>query len=307
MQKLIIDTDPGQDIDDILALAFALQRPELEVKAITTVTWPSDKRARMVKRLLRYLGRADIPVAAGMQFPLRPFTEAEARDQYDLTRTMNHYAFAEPEDARDRPDDLDAVDLIIRTVNRHPGEIVLACIAPLTNIACALRKAPDIADKIKAIAMMGGELALNRVEHNVAFDYVATDAVLSSGIPIYMGTWDVTRRFFLSMADCQLFKTNPSPLCRALGQAIEHWHPAQPLKPGPVMYDIFPIVWAFDRRYYTTTPMPVRIETRGEVTRGMTVARGDGDHIAVTTDIRVAELRKLYLDTVIGGSMLDHR
>lgn len=300
--KIIIDTDPGQDIDDLLALTFALQRSELDIKAITTVTWPSDKRARLVKRLLRYLDRTDIPVAAGMQFPLRPFSDAEARAQYDVARTMNHYAFAEPEDARDQPDALDAVDLIIRTVNQHPGEIVLACIAPLTNIACALRRAPNIAGKIKYIAMMGGEVTLNRVEHNVAFDYIATDAVLTSGIPIYMGTWDVTRRFFFSMQECDAFNRHPSPLCRALGQAIDHWHPVQPNKPGPVMYDIFPIVWAFDRSYYTTTPMPVRIETRGELTRGMTVAGGETDNIEVTTDIRSAELRNLYLDTVLGST-----
>ncbi len=299
IQKLIIDTDPGQDIDDILALAFALQRPELDVKAITTVTWPSDKRARMVKRLLRYLDRADIPVAAGMQFPLRPFPEAEARSQYDLARTMNHYAFAEPEDARDQPDDLDAIGLIIRTIEQYPGEIVLACIGPLTNIACALRRAPGIAGKIKHISMMGGEPALNRKEHNVAFDYIAADTVLTCGIPIYMGTWDVTRRFILSKEDCKLFNNNPSPLCQALGRAIDLWQSIQLRKPGPVMYDIFPFVWSFDRSYYTMQSMPVMVETQGEITRGMTVAGGDAENIEVATDIRAAELRELYLNTVL--------
>lgn len=300
MQKIIIDTDPGQDIDDLLAVLFALKRPELDVKAITTVTYPSDQRARLIKRLLRYLERTDIPVAAGMQVPLRQFSEDEMRSQYDLSRTMNHFSFAEPEDSRDEPDGEDAVDLIIRTVEAHPGEVVLACLAPLTNLACALRRKPEIAGKIKSIAMMGGETALNRKEHNVAFDYIASDIVLSSGIPIFMGTWDVTRRFVLSQEDCALFKTSCDPLYQALGRAIDVWHVAQSWKPAPVMYDIFPIVWAFDRSYYTVKPVSVHVETKGEFTRGMTVVHGNAKHIAVTTNLRAAALRDLYLNTIFG-------
>ena len=300
MQKILIDTDPGQDIDDLLAVQFALQRPELDIQAITTVTLPSNKRARLVKRLLRYLDRTDIPVAAGMEFPLRQFSDAEARAQHDFAQTMNHYAFAEPEDPRDQPGEENAVDLIIRTVEKYPGEIGIACLAPLTNIACALRKKPGIAGKIKYIAMMGGETALNRAEHNVAFDYIAADVVLTSGIPIIMGTWDVTRRFVLSKNDCELFGKHPSPLCQAMGRAIDLWHPAQSWKPGPVMYDIFPIVWSFDHSYYTTVPMSVRVETRGEFTRGMTVVSGDVPNVEVTTDMRFSELRDFYLKTVLG-------
>ncbi len=174
-QKVLIDTDPGQDIDDLLALHFALLRPELEILAITTVTQPAEGRARLVKRLLHHLGRSDIPVAAGMQLPLRAMSAAELERQGDLATTMNHACFAEPEDPRDAPDGGDAVDLIIRTVEAHPGEVILACIAPLTNLACALRRAPGIAAKIKAIALMGGETALNRREHNIAFDCIAAD------------------------------------------------------------------------------------------------------------------------------------
>ena len=188
MQKILIDTDPGQDIDDLLAIVFALKRPELDVKAITTATYPTDKRARMIRRLLRHLDRRDIAVAAGMNLPLRRMSEDELRSQHDLKATMNHYAFAEPEDPLDEPGDEDAVELIIRTVEENPGEIALACIAPLTNIACALRRRPEIAPKIKYIALMGGELALNRAEHNIAFDYIAADIVLNSGVPLFMGT-----------------------------------------------------------------------------------------------------------------------
>lgn len=301
-QKILIDTDPGQDIDDLLAIHFALLRPELDVRAITTVTMPAAGRARLVKRLLRYLGREDIPVAAGMELPLRAFTADELRLQEDPARTMNHAAFAEPPDPRDDPaGGGDAVDLIIRTVEAHPGEIVLACIAPLTNIATALRRKPSVAGKIRAIAMMGGETVLNRREHNVAFDYIAAEIVLTAGIPLVMGTWDVTRRFVLSTDDCRRLAEHPAPVNRALARAIELWHPAQSWKPGPVMYDIFPMVWAFDRSYYETQPQSVRVETRGEATCGMTLRGGDAPPIEVTTGLDVKKLRALYFATVLAG------
>ena len=174
-QKIVIDTDPGQDIDDLLAMAFALKRPELDVRAITTVTFPARGRVRLVKRLLRYLGCMDIPVGAGMSYPLRPLREAEKASLHDLSGSMNHACFAEPEDPRDAPGEEDAVDLITRTIEEHEGEIVLACIGPLTNVACALQRKPGLAAKIQYIAMMGGESALNRREHNVAFDPMAAE------------------------------------------------------------------------------------------------------------------------------------
>ena len=300
MQKILIDTDPGQDIDDLLAIWFALRRPEIQVVGITTVTMPASGRARLVKRLLRYLGHEQIPVGIGMELPLRRFDADEMRRQQDPVHSMNHAAFAEPHDSRDDPGQTDAVDLIIRTVERWPGEVMLACIAPLTNIACALRKKPQIAGQIKCIAMMGGETALNRAEHNVAFDPVAADIVLSSDIPIYMGTWDVTRRLVLSKDDCRLFREHSSELGRAMADAIDLWHPAQSWKPGPVMYDLFPMVWAFDRTYYTTTPMGVRVELQGQWSRGMTLVTANHSNIEVTTGIRPEALRELYLKTVLG-------
>jgi len=298
MEKILIDTDPGQDIDDLLAIIFALRRPELDIKAITTVTYPSRDRARLVKRLLRYENR-NIPIAAGMQFPLRSFIGEERSNQYNRLQSMNHYCFAEPENSLDDPDSEDAVDLIIRTVEENPREITLACIAPLTNIATALCRKPDIAPKIKAIMMMGGEVSLNRGEHNVAFDYVAADIVFHSEIPVYMGTWDVTRRFVLSKEDCKKFHLHASPVCQALGKAIDVWNSVHSWKPGPVMYDIFPMVYVYDPSFYTMQEMSVQIETAGASTRGFTTAcGGTAPRMKVTTDIRTDALRDLYLKTI---------
>lgn len=301
MAKILIDTDPGQDIDDLLAILFALRRPELQVLGITTVTTPTAGRARLVKRLLRHLGRRDIPVAAGMELPLRSVDAAELARLRDPAIAMNHACFAEPADPADDPDAVDAVELIIRTVEAHPGEVVLACIAPLTNIACALRRRPDIAGRIRAIALMGGETELNRCEHNIAFDPVAADIVFTAGIPLAMGTWSVTRRLVLDAADCARFATSARPECRALSEAIARWHPAQSWKPGPVMYDLFPMVWAFAPHLYAMQEMRVQVELNGQAARGMTLP-GRGTPMQVTTGIEAEALKRLYLDTVLGAA-----
>ncbi|TVR65401.1 MAG: nucleoside hydrolase [Spirochaetaceae bacterium] len=296
--KIIIDTDPGQDIDDLLAIQFALLRPELQVMAITTSTWPTHKRGKLVRRLCRELGRADIPVAPGADYPLRDLPGDELERLHDVRVSMNHSCFAEPEDVLDDPDDIDAASLIVRAVNENPGEIVLACIAPLTNVALALRSCPEIVGKIKSIVMMGGETKLNRREHNVEFDYVAADEVLGSGVPIFMGTWDVTRRFSLSPEDCDLFRSSDSALYRSLADAIAKWHPVQNWKPGPVMYDIFPIVFSFDRSYYETEPLCVAVETEGKHSTGMTIPCPGAPNVEVTTGADVDALRRLYFSTV---------
>ncbi|MFG0249210.1 MAG: nucleoside hydrolase [Phycisphaeraceae bacterium JB051] len=298
MPPILIDTDPGQDIDDLLAIHFALLRPELAIKAITTVTWPSDQRARLIKRLLRYLDRSDIPVAAGMQYALRPMSEGEKQRQHDQDNCMNHRCFAEPHDPADADFRSDAVDLIIETVEQHAGDIVLCCIAPLTNIATAICRKPEIAPKIKAISLMGGETALNRVEHNICFDYNASEIVFSSGIPIVMGTWDVTRRFVIPREECEIYAQQDSALHQALYASIQKFLPVHHWKPGPVMYDIFPFIWAMGLEHYTLAQQSVEIETSGQHTRGMTLLRGNAKHIQVTTDMDAQAVKSLYWQTV---------
>ena len=300
MQKLIIDTDPGQDIDDLLALSFALRRPELDIRAITTVTLPADRRARLVRRLLRYHDRTDIPVGTGMAFPLRALGEAEIRAQYDFRQTMNHYAFAEPEDPRDDPGAQDAVDLIIRTVEQHPGEV-----------APGLHRAPD-EYRLRPAAPAGTGRADPLHRHDGRGDG-AEPGRAQCGVrpgrrrdrPDFRDSDHHGHVGRHPAGGCCPWTTasgcagiRPRSIRRWRG-AIDLWHPAQSWKPGPVMYDLFPVVWAFAPAHYATAPMGVRVETRGEFTRGMTVPHGGEPKIAVTTEVRAAEVRELFLETLL--------
>lgn len=301
MQKVLIDTDPGDDIDDVLALAFALLRPELDVRAITTVTSGADERASIVRKLLRIVGRDDIPVGAGWEQPLRRLT---ADEQAALTDNrgyvLNHAPFVKPGDFPAAAPAEDAASLIVRTAEEHAGEIGLVAIGPLTNIAVALRRKPALARQLRWIAMMGGEVRQNRAEHNIAWDPRAAEVVFASGVPLFLGTWDVTRRFVLTPEECEVIRGRGTPLCDALAECIALWWPHKGRKPGPIVYDVAPIIWSFSRDYYTTEPMQVQVETRGEFTTGMTIARRGEPNMDVTVDMRVEAVRELFLGTVCG-------
>ena len=299
--NVLIDTDIGDDVDDILALAFALLRPELSVKAITAVSYDTDRRCHLIKRLLASLEREDVLFAPGLKLPLRPATEKEIQNALQPAGyILNQYPVVREEDQSTLPPADDAVELIARTVKEYSGNISLVTIGPLTNIAAALCRYPEIRTQIRSIAMMGGEMNLNRPEHNVAWDAHAAEIVFSSGVPLFMGTWDVTRGFVLSPEDCDLIGRHESPLCKLLHECIELWWPHKGWKPGPVMYDVAPILWTYAPEYFTTEAMQVRIETRGEYTRGYTARGYDTPNAQVSKTMQAERVRELYLQTLFG-------
>jgi purine nucleosidase/pyrimidine-specific ribonucleoside hydrolase len=122
-QKILIDTDPGDDVDDVLAIAFALLRPELDVRGITTVTGDTVKRAHIISKLLTVLGRTDVEIAAGMQLPLRTFDRAgRAHWMEQAGYRLNHYPWVltDPEVPLPEIND-DAIALMRGSSGKIPG------------------------------------------------------------------------------------------------------------------------------------------------------------------------------------------
>ena len=152
-RKIIIDTDPGQD--DAVAILLALASPdEIDVLGITAVAGNvplplTQKNARIICELA---GKTDIPVYAGCEAPLkRPLVTAEhvhgktGLDGPELTEPTMPLT------------DGHAVDFIIETLRSHPSRTVTLCpLGPLTNIAAAFQKAPDVVEKVQEIVLMGG-------------------------------------------------------------------------------------------------------------------------------------------------------
>jgi inosine-uridine nucleoside N-ribohydrolase len=298
-QKIIIDTDPGDDVDDVLAITFALLRPELDVRAITTVTGDTVKRARLIAKLLTVLQRSDVEIGAGMPLPLLSLDRE--RQRYWMEQTgyrLNHYPWVSQSEAFPEIQE-DGIGLMARVIRENPGQITLVAIGPLTNVAVLLRRYPEVADQLRGIAIMGGELELGRKENNIVTDPVSADVVFTSGVPLFVGTWSVTRGFVLSPEDCARIKAAGTPLTDALSACIELWWPHKAHKAGPVMYDLAPILWSYDPSFYPSESRAIRVETRDPETTGMTLPAGGEPNAEVSVAIKADKVRELYLQTIL--------
>lgn len=294
MQPILIDTDAGDDIDDVLAIAFAARRPELELLGVTTVTADVRRRAALVRQVLAATGRADVPVVPGLTYPMRPLTDDERQNLFH-ERRMNHC----PPASESGNDAASAVDFLADAINRRPGEVVLVGIGPLTNIAALLIQRPEVAPKLKAVALMGGETAILRGEHNIMVDPVAAAVVLSSGLPTFLGTLDVTRRVVLMPDDMATLARRGGGLTTLLCDMARRWHPFHSSKPGPVMYDLAPILWAFRPELFTTRATGIDVDLTGTRTRGWTVPNPKQSHVAVTESMDAPAAHRLLMDTLL--------
>ena len=274
--KIIIDTDPGQD--DAVAILTALASPEIEVLGITAVAGNvplelTQKNARIVCELA---GRTDIPVFAGARQPLkRPLVTAE------------HVHGRTGLDGPVLPDptmplqDRDAVDFIIETLRREPaGSVTLVPIGPLTNIALALMKAPDIAPKIARIVLMGGAYfevgnITPAAEFNIYVDPEAAQHVFHAGVPITVLPLDVTHKAMVTGARNEAFRALGTPVGRAVAEMTDFFERFDKEKygaDGAPLHDPCTIAWLLKPELFTGREINVEVECDSELTRGMTVA-----------------------------------
>lgn len=273
--KIIIDTDPGQD--DGVALLLALASPELEILGITCVAGnvPLPLTARNARVICDLAGRADVPVVSGCAAPLeRPLITAEhvhgksGLDGADLPEpTM---ALAEGH----------AADFIIEALRAHPGEIVLCPLGPLTNIALALRRAPEIAAKIKGIVLMGGACfevgnITPAAEFNIHVDPEAASEVFACGAPITVMPLDVTHQVLTTRARIDAIAALGTRVAEVVTGWIdfyERFDEAKYGQDGAPLHDPCVIAWLLRPELFTGRFINVEIETRSDLTRGMTVA-----------------------------------
>ena len=274
--KIIIDTDPGQD--DAVAILMALASPEIELLGITAVAGNvplsfTQKNARIVCELA---GRTDIPVFAGARQPLtRPLVTAE------------HVHGRTGLDGPTLPDptmplqDAHAVDFLIETLRSEPsGSVTLVPIGPLTNIAMALMKAPDIADRIGRIVLMGGAYfevgnITPTAEFNIYVDPEAAQQVFRSGAPITVLPLDVTHKALVTKARAEAFSALGTPVGRAVAEMTsfsERFDIQKYGSGGAPLHDPTTIGWLLDPSLFSGREINVEIECKSDLTRGMTVA-----------------------------------
>lgn len=274
-KKILIDTDIGDDIDDAFALAFAVNSPELELVGVTTVYRNCDLRAKMVRTLLDSYGRSDITVCAGVDLPfVQGFRDSE-RDSHDEKGKLIPCQY--------EPGEMDGYtyseewgpDFIIRMIMENPGEITLVPIGPLTNIAMAIRKCPDIVPLIDRIVLMGGCVHGETAEWNIICDPEAAKIVYTCGAELYAVGLDVTMQCVLNEEQVKRFEMLEHQGSKALARMMRKWM-AHIDMTTPILHDPLTVGCVIDSSFVEFQKRNIRVMLDGGE-RGRTLSVSDED------------------------------
>lgn len=276
-QKIIIDTDPGQD--DAVAILLALASPdEIEVLGITAVAGNgslalTQRNARMVCELA---GRPDIRVFAGCDRPLgRALVTAE---HVHGKSGLDGPSLPEPSMPLQQQH---GVDFIIDTLRNEPsGTVTLCPLGPLTNIATAMQQAPDIIPRIRQIVLMGGAYfqvgnITPAAEFNIYVDPQAAAIVFGAGVPLVVMPLDVTHKALVTVDRNNAFRALGTPVGTAVAQMTEFFERFDKEKygsEGAPLHDPCVTAWLIRPELFRGRHVNVEIETQSELTMGMTVA-----------------------------------
>jgi inosine-uridine nucleoside N-ribohydrolase len=272
-RKVIIDTDPGTD--DAIAILLALNSPELDVRALTVV--PGNVTAAQglqnALKLVSLANRCDVAVAGGAEHPL--FQKLITAEFWHGKNGLANVELPEPKckaDSRFGP------DLIIQMVHEAPHEITLVPIGPETNIALAVLKDPSIVPLVKEVIVMGGSISGGNVnaaaEANIYNDPEAAQIVFQAGWPVTMVGLDVGNETLFGRKHlAQLAKTH-GPQNDFMVSVLDFLVKLSEKfgDTGSPMYDPLAVGEAIDSTLMKTQAMHVDVETRGEFSRGETVA-----------------------------------
>ena len=276
-RKLIIDTDPGQD--DAVAILLALASPdEIDVLGIVAVAGNvpltlTERNARIVCELS---GRTDVKVFAGCDAPLqRRLVTAEhvhGKTGLDGPPLPNPRMKLQPGHG---------VDFIIESLRSEaPGTVTLVPIGPLTNIATAFQKAPDVVERVKEIVLMGGAYfevgnITPTAEFNIYVDPEAAEIVFKSGAPITAMPLDVTHKALTSEAwleEMRALGSKVGDMVAAWTDFFERFDMAKYGSKGAPLHDPCTIAYLIQPELFSGRHINVEIETKSELTLGMTVA-----------------------------------
>ncbi len=294
--KIILDTDIGDDCDDAFALNLILNSPELNLLGVTTVFKNTELRARIVSYMLKKFDREDIIVHAGEDKPLvneihRMKVETEdyqgkirIRDYHNYMENSNNFGY-------------DAADYIINQINKNPYEITILAIGPLTNLAIAYNKNPQTFSKVKEIVLMGGYFSNQLPEWNINMDPEAADVVFRSGVPITAIGLDVTLKTKLNEEMVAHFKSLTHAKHEVLVTSMNRW--MNDTKRLPVMHDPLAAATLFTN-CCTYVEKSVKVGLKGNE-RGVTFVHDlslDQPRVKIATDVDVEFFFKMLKERI---------
>jgi purine nucleosidase len=277
--RMILDVDTG--IDDAMAIVYALNRPGIKLEALTTTFGNTDIETATVNtlRILELVGRPEIPVARGPgRSLLKPFIKGA--DHVHGRNGLGEVSLPSP---RRRAVDEHASDLMIRMARENPGAITLCPVGPLTNVALAIAKAPEIAPLFKEIVIMGSTIfhpgiqgiPTAMADANFWNDPEAAQIVLRSGAKIKLVGMDVTMKVLLTKRMREEIAAAGGVGATMMEIADFYVRSYETMYPGIAgcgLHDPLAVAIAEDPSLATTERMCVDIELAGPLTRGQTVA-----------------------------------
>lgn len=274
-RKIIIDTDPGQD--DAVAMLMAFASPEIEVLGIVAVAGnvPLSRTVLNARKILELAGRTDIPLYPGCERPIRkPLATAE--HVHGVTG-LDGPSLPEPTVPVQEKHGVDYLIEAFRAA--EPGEITLVTLGPLTNVAMALIKAPDIAARIREIVMIFGSFSeAGNITPAAAFnDYVdpeASEVVLKSGVPLVMLPMDVTHQCLSTRERLERIRALGNRCAVATAEMLtfsEHFDIEKYGWDGAPLHDPCAIAYLLKPELFSGRLVNVEIKTASPLTVGMSV------------------------------------
>ena len=253
-QKIIIDTDIGDDVDDAFAVALALSSPELQILGISTTFGDTETRAKLVDRFLGEVGRQDIPVAVGI-----PTHTSNLLTQRRYAEG-GHFAKA----SRPR-----AVDFILEQIRLYPDQITLVAIGSLINVGALVDKNAETFRKLRRVVLMGGSIERGygdigysaprgpEAEWNIKNDIPSAQKLFVSGVPLFMMPLDATQLKLDEVKRAVLFQAG-TPLTDALTLLYHQWG-----QETPTLFDVMAVTYILNPGLCPVTPRHISVDDQG--------------------------------------------
>ncbi|MBV9343286.1 MAG: nucleoside hydrolase [Acidobacteria bacterium] len=270
-EKIIIDTDIGDDIDDAFAVALALRSPEIDIRGISTTFGDTETRARLLDRMLGEAGRADIVVAVGPPTP--------AKSELTQRRYAEAGHFRRPSHPR-------AVDFILDQIRRNPGQITLVAIGPLVNVGALIDRDRETFRKLKRVVMMGGAIHRGygdpysaptppKPEWNILNDIPSAQKLFASAVPLFVMPLDATQLKLDEVKREFLFRQG-TPLTDTLTLLYHQWG-----QQTPTLFDPMTVAFIVDPALCPVQAMNIQVDNDGLTRVG---SGAPNAHICLSSD-----------------------
>ena len=272
-RRVILDCDPGHD--DAMAILLAAASPAIELKAITTVAGNQtlEKTTLNARRVCSTAGITDVPIAAGCDRPLQrdPIVASEIHGASGLDGVDWDHPTVEV-------DPRHAVDLIIEIAGSDELPLTIVACGPLTNVATALARSPQLASRLERITIMGGAIGLGNwspsAEFNIVADPEAAAAVIGSGVPVTLVPLEVTHRALATnevIARIAELGTPVGDMSVSLMRYFAETYQREFGFDAPAVHDPCAVAAVIDPSIVTSRYMNVAIDTASELSLGRTV------------------------------------